>query len=476
MQEHTKDSRKIIPVIILILLGVIAIGALIMAVSSNSNTHTDSSKLNAKNTADPQENKTGLTGVLKEIDTENMSVTILDIKSGRDVILSYHGGTNFQNKHGEELTADNLIPGEIIDAYFDAGAHKLSLVQKSKQAWEYTNVTKYKVDRSGGCIQIGDRTYAFKEPLVIADQDKLINFIDLTDRDKLTVSGIGKEIYSLIVTKGHGYIRFRNHEQFAGGLVQIGNGQVVPVTEDMLITAAEGKYQVTIQKGEMVGRKNINIVRNEEVVADMSEFEITKPEMAKVNFEILPLGAELSIDGRQTDYSEPVQLAYGMHLIKVSLEGYNEYSGIIRIEEPERTVKIDLAEIEKEEGEDNPDDDGDNKNPASPSPSFGNAGSGASASPSSSPLASPSPSASTIPEKVDKKHNIVVKKPTGADVYFDGVKMGTSPISFTKKTGSHIISFSRSGYETKSYSIDIPDDDSDYIVNLPEMSKIGRDL
>jgi len=39
--------------------------------------------------------------------------------------------------------------------------------------------------------------------------------------------------------------------------------------------------------------------------------------------------------------------------------------------------------------------------------------------------------------------------------------MGTSPVSFSKIIGNHVITFIKEGYETKSYTIDVINDGKD---------------
>ena len=52
---------------------------------------------------------------------------------------------------------------------------------------------------------------------------------------------------SVTVEKGHGYLRLVNDENFVGGWLEIGQTQIVRITEDMLVvTVPEGSYQVDI--------------------------------------------------------------------------------------------------------------------------------------------------------------------------------------------------------------------------------------
>ena len=62
---------------------------------------------------------------------------------------------------------------------------------------------------------------------------------------------------------------------------------------------------------------------------------------------------------------------------------------------------------------------------------------------------------------MDSDHTITVSAPEGAEVYLDNVYKGLAPCTFTKVIGSQTITLRKDGYTTKSYSVDVLDDDQD---------------
>ena len=54
-----------------------------------------------------------------------------------------------------------------------------------------------------------------------------------------------------------------------------------------------------------------------------------------------------------------------------------------------------------------------------------------------------------------------VSAPEGAEGYLDIVYKGLAPCTFTKVIGSQTITLRKDGYTTKSYSVDVLDDDQD---------------
>jgi hypothetical protein len=138
-------------------------------------------------------------------------------------------------------------------------------------------------------------------------------------------------------------------------------------------------------------------------------------------------------------------LAYGVYEITVSMTGYTQYSGQLDVEGDD-TVTINLVEEKTSVSE------------STPSPS---SGSDASSSDTSTDT--------TVTKQIDSDHTITISAPEGAEVYLDNVYKGLTPCTFTKVIGSQTITLRKDGYTTKSYSVDVIDDDDDIKLSFPEM-------
>ncbi|CCZ51687.1 putative uncharacterized protein [Clostridium sp. CAG:75] len=97
-----------------------------------------------------------------------------------------------------------------------------------------------------------------------------------------------------------------------------------------------------------------------------------------------------------------------------------------------------------------------------------NSPSGSTTSDSSSSSSTDSSAAS---KKVDSSHTITVTAPRGVEVYLDNVYKGLAPCKFKKVIGSQTVTLSQTGYVTKSYSIDILDDDEDVTLKFADLVK-----
>jgi hypothetical protein len=62
---------------------------------------------------------------------------------------------------------------------------------------------------------------------------------------------------------------------------------------------------------------------------------------------------------------------------------------------------------------------------------------------------------------ISGEKKIYVEQPSGTEVYLDGNYIGIAPASTAKVTGSHVITLSRQGCQTKSYTVNIANDGKD---------------
>ena len=61
----------------------------------------------------------------------------------------------------------------------------------------------------------------------------------------------------------------------------------------------------------------------------------------------------------------------------------------------------------------------------------------------------------------DDYYKVYVDAPEGAEVYLDGNYMGIAPCSFRKVAGAHVITLRRTGFDTRSYTVQIDDEEKD---------------
>ncbi|HKL99036.1 MAG TPA: PEGA domain-containing protein [Mobilitalea sp.] len=413
--------------------------------------------------------------IVKEIDTIGLRITLFDINREEEKSLYYTGATDIKDKYDQVIAISQLDIGEMVDVGYRSKDRKLMKLQESTKTWEYINVTNLSIDRIDQVMKIARTKYKYTDDLVILDDGNYITVNDLAEQDELILGGYDQTIWTIMVTKGHGSVSLTGQEAFLGGSITVGYEAMQQVTEDLRLTVREGNFNLTVENGVYSGTKNITVYRNKETVVNLSELGPEAVQHGRVTFDITPFGADLFIDGELTPYANPIELSYGEHTTEVSLGGYTDYTGTILVDTAGKKIKVNLPEAstskpvdvtvitgsntpgtEPSEGEiqDEDEDDGQEYNEWNyPGEEIGDD-------------FDEEPTEEYI---IDEEHLIYVQYPVGASVYLNGDFMGTSPGSFQKVIGSHVITFIREGYETKSYTIETADDGLDTYLSLPEL-------
>lgn len=465
MQEK---YRKGYGAVIIIFLSVLFVVMAAVGISGSNQKRTVNRQVTANGTA-PKPTKTydtEITGVVTKINTGLQNVTIYNIANNIEVTLMYTGGTDVTSKNNNIMSMNEINLGDIVDAYFLSAGSKLIKLQISPDSWEYKNVSNYKLNETDRQIQIGTKLYQYHSEIAMFNGNKEFTFSELHKQDILDIKGVGQSVYSIVLAKGHGYIRFSGYKDFIGGTVEVGNDIFMPVKKDMVIIAREGSYRLTLENEDLKGIKYITVVRDEEITVDMSEYRKEAEQTISVEFDISPAGAELYINDAETKYKEPVELPFGEYDIRVTARGYMEYTGTLIIGEDSKAyekVSIDLVEAVETEAPQ------ESSVPVTAVPTD-SVQSTSTAEPTVSPGVSPSPTASA---KVDSEHVISIRSPIGAQVYVNGVYKGDVPVSFEKQIGTLSILLSQQGYQTKSYTIQVKDDSEDAVYQFSEMVPVG---
>lgn len=399
------------------------------------------------------------TGVVRSVDSAKGTISLYETTYGTTEEYTYSGATGVYSKNDRDMSMDEVSIGEVYDIYTSDDGKKLEKIKQSSDIVEVENA-EVSVDSVNKRITIQNINYAYSDDMVVYSDGQYITPMEITGDDLVTFRGVQGQAYSLVVTRGHGYIKPVNYDDLSGGMLVVDGETIQKITSNMLITVPEGTQKLTMANRSYTATVTAEVKRGQVVTLDMSRYIENLPDIARVKFKIEPEGAELYVDGSSVDYSSDVRLRYGTHTVQVVLEGYNDYSGTLKISEPNPTVSISLTE---ETADVSSNDD-----------SSSGTTTGSSSSPSSTASSNSTSSGSTTASAdYDTDHQITVSTPKGAAVYIDGTYKGEAPCSFTKMLGSVTLTLSKEGYVTKSYQIEITDDSKDVSWSFPDLEKDG---
>lgn len=378
------------------------------------------------------------TAVIKKINKAKKSITFYNLVRGKNYTLTYDGTTKLYDKYGSSVSMEQVDEGDIVEITFLKEKKTLASLQKSDDCFVYEDVTNFSINEKTKEIMVGSNVYQYEENLFVFSGGEQAEIMDINTVDSLCIQGIDHTVYSIAIDKGHGYLRLKNDEYFWGGWIEVGQSIIRPIEEDMLLVVPEGKYDVLLTTDGVSATKKITIKRDKETeldIGDLKKEDLRK--YGKLIFAVTPDTASVYIDGEQVDISAPVEVEYGIHQMMAKAEEYQTVIQYIKVGQESATVQVTM---EKE-----------TENTVSSNTTTGTSNESEAASANGSKL--------------------TISSPIGAEVYMDGSYIGIVPVSVKKTIGVHVITLRQTGYETRSYTINVTDLTSDENMSFSALVK-----
>lgn len=399
--------------------------------------------------------------VIKKMDTTAGVVQMQNTSGGSEYTLTYGSGTVILDKYGNAKHPDSVKEGDIVEAYINDKDAVLAGLSYSNDNWEFQGSANWSFDADKSELHIGKEKYYFTDDIVFLSEGQEVTLMDLNESDILNIQGSGKKVLSVTVEQGHGYVKLEGIEDFIGGWVEIGK-VIKPISKDMLIVVPEGNWDVTVVKDGYGGSIATTVERNKESSVDFTGVAQEIVRYGTVEFTIEPEDAILYIAGREVDYSGQILLEYDTYKIRVSADGYEDYTGELKVEKALVGKKITL---QKEGTSPKPEESQEPKTSAGVTI----IGSDDNSQNKNDSKEDEDSDKDTENMEVLLGYKININSPAGTNVYFDDAYIGVAPVSLTKIAGNHTITFSKEGYVTKSYSVEIGNEKKDVSFELPDL-------
>ena len=405
--------------------------------------------------------------MIKSVDTEAGTITLYDLEEGGEVSLSYGVAADIRSKYGSLTYAASLQYGDIVRTEYN-GDGTLVRMQLSDEHWELHGVEDFTI--SEGSLNVNDTNYRVTDKTVAYCEGEQIEVGEVRDIDRVELTGLGTQILTIHVIKGHGSIKLINCSEFQGAKVSFKDESHVLEGEPSYLVR-EGSYTVSVIGEKNAAAAEVTVARNEQVVIDLYEYGGAPVQTAEVRFKITPFSAVLKIDGERVDYYEQdLVLEYGEHKIEAELGGYATYKGYLNITKPYHTFQIDLPERTgsgedtqggsegtagsgSEAGDGN--GTGENQEENNDGEDSGDA-SGSKDDPEEGETAERRyvPIGEAGGYEYDKEYSTFLLEPAGAVVLIDGISLGTAPVEFEKILGTYTITLRKNGKE-KEYTVTV---------------------
>ena len=277
------------------------------------------------------------------VDTTLSTITFLNIDTGRYEQYSYTDGTIFKDRHGSLISAASMVPGKVVTLTLRDKDLILEKVEQSADAWEMDDIGKFSYNEEDKIFTIGDTKYSYDEELQVFSGDAAIELSAVTGQDTLRIQGIDRKVLSVSVTTGHGVIQLVNTQALEGGWLSLNHKNYYKITENMQLEVPEGTYELTVAGNGYGGSTEVAVTRNEQTSVDVDSIKGEDPKYCTLTFAVDVAGALMYIDGSQVDYTQPLQLQYGIHSIQITADGYDTWSKRLYVNSPEAQIEIALS-------------------------------------------------------------------------------------------------------------------------------------
>ena len=275
-------------------------------------------------------------------------LVLQQMESGEQYLYNYSLTTKFMDKYGNNIAVSYFEPGRMITVGEMDSEGKLKSARISDDVWEYEDVVRFEIDEERGVFKIADTKYSFDEDLFVVSAGDRIKVSEIKEEDELRIVGMNKEILSVSVTTGQGTIALKNTELFEGSFIQIGNKIFAEITGEIQLDVPEGVHTVTVANKGYGGSKEFEVIRDEVTEIDLDELKGEGPKMGAITFKIGTTDenedAEITfkVDGKEVEYEEPIELAYGIHTIAAESFGYETYAKKLFVNSETATISIAL--------------------------------------------------------------------------------------------------------------------------------------
>lgn len=355
----------------------------------------------------------------------NKTITFYDYELGKSYTLNYDGVTRFSDRYDTAMTLGQVKMGSIVDVKFLKSTKTLVTMQESANSFTMTDVSGFSINVPGKVFSYAGESYRITKDTVLFSESEKVSINDLNSEDKLTISGIGNDILSICLEKGHGYLSLTGEKPLVGGFIEIGSKQIEQISEKMLIMVPEGKYDVKISFKGTEAYKSVVIAPNEETVLDLSDIEIAEAKTGQVLFTVTPQEATVSIDGKEVDATRLLTFEYGMHQLVASCTGYETITRYFNVGEDRATLTVNLDAIEDSSSEEE--------------------------------------------ENLTEGYYLYITTPLDVEVYIDNIYIGLAPVRVDKTAGTHTVTLRKTGFETRSFNIVIQNTAEDVKYNFDDL-------
>ena len=283
--------------------------------------------------------------IIEELDMAGETITFYCISNSKQYKFSYNMTTKFLDKYGNSSSVTNFENGTVVeigDKLPNSGA--LSEVQMSDEVWTYEDVSSYTIDLEKNMLTTGGSNYKLSSSTKVYSDENRVLLTDIGESDVLKIVGKDKDILTIAITTGHGYLAVSNTELFDGSLIFIGTKIVSMLYGDTTIEVPEGTYTITVANDGWGGSGEYTVVRDEVTPVNLDDIKGDGPKYCDLTFIVTVPDTYVYIDGEMVNTDDVVSVKYGSHNLVVTCSGYSSWNKTLVVNSSSATITLSLEE------------------------------------------------------------------------------------------------------------------------------------
>lgn len=288
--------------------------------------------------------------MILSLDSEEEQIIVKSLSSLRKFRYGYSLGTRFLNKFGNNQSMTDFKEGTIVTIVMRDN-HMLDVVQMYGDAWTVEDLTNYSIDPDNEIFEIGQTKYRIRPTTEVFSDDLEVTAADIRETDILRVVGIDKEILSIVVITGHGYISVIHTEAFDDSIMSIGTKIFTMLHGNTTVEVPEGVYNLTVAKDGYGGTKEVTVNRNETVTVDLNTLRGEGPKVCKLTIHVPVEDARIYLNGNRYSKDTQFDVVYGEYKLKVEADGYETWEKTLVVNSPSAEISLDLSDEKEKEKE-----------------------------------------------------------------------------------------------------------------------------
>lgn len=286
--------------------------------------------------------------IVEDLDMTEETISLYSVSTGKQLKYNYNMTTKFLDKYGKNSFWASFTTGTVVSiGELLPSSRALSEVQKSDSVWTFEELSKYKIDTEKKILTIDGSNYKITDTTKVYSDTAKIPLENIGKDDIITVVGKDKEVISIAITTGHGYIHLTGTSLFDNSMIFIGRKIVSTVYNDEMIEVPEGTYKVTVANNGWGGSGEYPVKRNEITTINLEDLKGEGPSYCLLTFLVTVPDTYVYLDGKQVDVTEPGYVQYGAHKLVVKCDGYNTWNKTLVVNSKEATITL---EMESEDG------------------------------------------------------------------------------------------------------------------------------